>query len=312
MIMQGIHDITNNCVEDIIMTFALHNDLPYIYMYADNWKFFCEYNGNGILGDYIGAAEYHSLFPHQEICKQLLGINLELINESIELIEQRLLANQFLCIYLDVFHCNWSAAYHQTHIQHCFIVKRMEAKKLFICDDPYLSVNPAKISIADMLCYNGRLFTVTKDSKDTTMVNIYKILHYILRDSYAVAPSIRKFANFFREYDLQKEMIENTNIAYCPLLRALVYIMHSRINLGKLFLYLGNKNSLIPYLQLSKNFCQIGEMWRNVKNQTAKTLISKQHSSKTILDMILSISNEEEKLSELIHKKLKTGELFCG
>lgn len=289
----GIHDKYNHCFEDVMMTYMFFENIPYVYMYADAWKFYSDVN----IIDEFGGCEYKCSYPHEEAIQNIIGIKIKKIEclkeENInKLLEQ----NKILVIHYDAMYCDWSIAYQKYHLQHYFILNKVE-NGIIQGNDPYLSKIQIQLSLDELRKNNGQVFMWEMDSSFDDS-NKRKILKMIMQINDSMFEQIKAFGekigkvnvyNYGREY--------KQDMTACPMYQKITYVVNSRYNLSKVFYYVSVKEKKETYKEIARDFFNVATLWEEVKGNIIRLMMNQVlclKNSNKVKEMIYKISDAEE------------------
>jgi hypothetical protein len=299
--LKGIHDCTNHCIEDVLMSYCLYNNINYIYMYSDSWTFKIDKDAKSI-ASIIGSSIINEKFPHRVTFEKLMGIKIGVVEKSILEINKLLDNGSFLFALYDSYYCHWDASFHKYRISHCFFITDISEDKL-ICEDPYLSKINIQLSYDEFICNGGRLFQCD-DTNYLDNLSWSKVVQHSLSFIDEDFNNIRYFAGRIKKGTSFEDLNNYEDIFYSPLLRNIGYISNSRLNLGKLYRYIAQKNNVEIFNEFSLEMDEIGAEWQSIKNKITKCYFLKDNYEYRIkiFDDLNKVADREEGLFNKLKK----------
>lgn len=296
-----IHDNTNHCVEDVLMTYCMYNNIKYIYMYADSWQL----NVNKDADDLDSLIDIcKEMIPHQKNIKELLGINIWEVNvKNLNSIKKKLDGKKFFMLLYDAFYCHWDKDYNKYHLSHYFFLSNILQNNL-VCEDPYLKKSNIHINYEEFLRNKGKVFEINIDaiSEQIDIEYIMNILAFYGKNN-------KKHINFITEKILYEDYLESIalhkDILNSKFMRNITYISNARFNLYKLCIFCAHRSNLYKYKTYAEKFYELGEDWIKIKNKILK-YIYKKNDEKIKEDICLNlfdVSEKENRLYKIIISK---------
>lgn len=295
MVLKGIHDNTNHCIEDVLMNYCLYNNINYIYLYSDSWTFKIDKDTKSI-SNIIRSSIINEKFPHRVTLEKLMGIKVGFIEKSILELKSMLNNGGFLCALYNSYYCHWDASYHKYRIPHSFFIADIR-DNILICEDPYLLKSSIQLDYDEFISNGGKLF----ECDDTNYINNLswsKVIQYSLSFIDDDFNNIRYFAEKIKWCTSFEDLNNYEDVFYSPLLRNIGYTSNSRLNLGKLYRYIAQRNNVEILNEFFLEMSEIGAEWQSIKNKIIKCYFLKdnyKHRIK-IFDDLNRIADREERL----------------
>lgn len=299
----NIHDMSNHCIEDVVMNYCIAYGLPYVYMYTSSW-FFNYQKDMDIIGNRITIKSDDEFIPGEHVLRKVLKVAVKELHlcESIFKDDQ---SNEFVVGLYNSKYCNWDDSYGNSDIPHSFIVKDIDNNFLNI-DDPYLEAQNIQLDADNFLKNGGKLFTINHSNE--IMESDRYVLDYMLSKVDEHFANLSLFMNDLKDdIDVKKEYGSTSEVLYTPLVKQVEYIVNSRINLSKLLRYISCKRNISDLNRLAIMMNSLADDWKMTKRLFIKLLLTRntQKMSIKIIDKLKTILQEEREFFRLLEKIAK-------
>lgn len=300
------HRESNNCFQDVLGMILVNNNLNPLSMYIGCFNF--GYKKDGRLfgeritpsrdGMWLDCTIFDSVFETAGMVlqKKEQQSYKDLLNDLRE-------SKQGLILEVDVFDCEWHAFFKKVHSLHyCWLIG-VEGRA-FICALPY----GRKIGIyrADLrLQYNYYTCSFIQNNKKPDCFNVLfktygqcmccdnKITD--LQQMYMFRNDVLK-----NKIDLQAEREGYSEIINIPIVRALEWVLWSRINYQDMLIYYDGKGI---YKNITLELKKVIEIWKGIKNFI---IIEFMREHKTVNEIIIKYLDEMIAQETVILKKMET------
>jgi len=310
--VKPLHDKNRNCLEDVLVSLTTWLDIEHVLMYSEAWNFIIYPSMSGLpntLGNRIDAGwdknwrpleKYHGIKVTWQYLKDC--------NDIFERIEHNLITNHPVIVHIDSYFLPWAKAYMKLHIPHyCLVIGFAEDLSNFMCIDPYINEEVNFLSKEILINGKAKLITFSVNNENVISLNGQEVIKTIVQKALAKHRSktssdlIRIFADEIKNsLDLKKEVNGNQFLFLVPFYMQLHNISSSRLNVSKVFEYLGNHFDEDKYKIYAEKMRTFYEDWREVKRALIDAY-GKKTEKATIIECAYKINNiayKEERFSQ--------------